>query len=224
MEDKFEYSTKCHLMFRELFEGREYLLHEYYERANSPKDNHILKDLDIYVYIGDRTPMTPHCHLKDNDGVEIEVSLIDWQIVNVKNPSGKKCEWGEFTSIRNRFFEWIDKQENAEKVFRIWNKCNVDNLLEEYQDKTNISDQLKIYFAKKNNPVILDDFRDEIYNVLGALFADKKEKRKLKDLDTLELLKRTGLYDKYHLEDAGKEVFKTAENAIKHVKIWFSYI
>lgn len=222
MEDKFEYSKKVVTMVGSLLEGKRELLHEYYKKVNSDRDKHILGNLKIYIYGLDRDQMTPHAHLIDDD-VELEVSLIDWRIVRVKPASSKNHEWSAFTSIRDRFFEWLENEDNSDKLFRTWNNNNPDNLLEEYKNEY-VSKELRFYFMKQSNPIILDDFRKAIYDVLQPLFADKKTKEKLNDLDPMSLLKEVGLYERYHLEDTNEDVIRTAEDAIRDVKIWFSYV
>lgn len=223
MSQNIEYENKSLTMVASLLEGKKFLLHEYYVRVNKEKDKHVLGDLDVLVYTLDREEMTPHIHLKNNDE-EIEVSLIDWEIINVKRPTNKKRDWSDFTSFRKRFFEWLENPENVETLFRTWNNKNPDNLVEDYSEEAEKSPHLNYYLTLNNNPIILDKFRKKIYSVLTPLFKNKESKEKLKDLDSISLLKEIGLYDEYHLEDTNEDVIRTAEDAIRDIKIWFSYV
>ena len=208
---------------KKLLEGKHILLHEYYVRVDDlEKDSRILKGARIDVYKLDRTEMTPHCHIKDSDGAEIEVSLIDWNIINVKYPKNTAPEWSNFTILKDKFFEWVTI--NSEKLFDTWNRNNPDNQVDNSYCDRNMSAELKQYIDSHEHPVTINAFKKSIYGVLSPLFAVKETKNELKDLDVISLLKKTGLFDEWHLKESNMEALKAAEEAIKDVKIWFSYV
>ena len=217
----YEYLSKVDLMMECLEKD---LLREYYLRIDDhDKDSNILKGLSINIYFKDREQMTPHAHLRDNNGeIEFEVSLIDWSIVNVKRPKNTDTDWSLYSSVRERFFNWISVRDNIEKMFKTWDRLNPDNLLEDYRDNQNISPELKKFLNVYHNPIKLDLFRKDIYGTLSSFFKDTKLKKSLFDLEWSEILKNIGLWEKYDLDHANKVILKTAEDAVKDAKIWFT--
>lgn len=110
------------------------ILKEYYEKANSIKDSNILRNIAIEIYPNDRANFTPHCHIIDKqNNIEIEVSLIDYRIVNSK--TSNSCEWADYKNIRDSFFEWLDLASNKSKtpmtnkeyLLYLWNEKNPNN-------------------------------------------------------------------------------------------------
>lgn len=63
------------------------LLFEFYDMMNHPtKDKDILGEWQIWIYGSDREAFPPHCHVRLSDGsIEFEVSLLNWEIVNIKH-------------------------------------------------------------------------------------------------------------------------------------------
>ena len=122
------------------------LLFEYYVQVSNPKyDNKILGDIQIWVYGNDRTDFTPHCHvmLKDRS-ISFEVSLITWEVINVKSPKGVNASWGELKYFVKPFFKWLRSDSAKLKIpnkillYNQWDSTNPDNRLEDYIAKHNI--------------------------------------------------------------------------------------
>ena len=213
---------KLEKVIRLLGEHRQ-LLHEYYERVDDKdKDRAILGNIRIDVYKLDREAMTPHIHIKYDKEVEIEVSLIDWSILNVKKPNGLKCDWSLFTTMRDRFFKWIDLtgddgEKNYNKIFKVWNENNPDNQLDNtWLDGEYISPQLDKFLEPYKN-IDFNEIKKDIYKILIPLVSNGDNDILKKDVITI--LKEIGLYDKYsfHLDD----VYEVAEKVIKEVKSWY---
>lgn len=218
----YEYLSKVGFMVESL-ENKKGLLKEFYLRIDDEKDSTILKGLSINIYFKDREEMTPHIHLKDINGdIEIEVSLINWSIINVKQPKNIDKNWSNFSSIRKRFFKWLKEKGNLQKLFKEWDRQNPDNLLEEYKDNRDISEELKGFLTAYHNPIKLDSFRKEIYSVLSSFFKDNETKEKLYSLTWDNILKEVGLWEKYDLDNTNDIVLSTAKDAVKDSKIWFS--
>lgn len=136
------------------------LLFEYYAQVSSPRlDARILGDLQVWVYGDDRKNFTPHCHvMKSDKSVEWEVSIIDWNIINVKN--------GTVTGQMEKLFnEWLaakstkDKSKlNKEMVYIMWDAVNPNNDLLEFTDSHNI----KIEDIELNQ--YIDELKKDIEN------------------------------------------------------------
>lgn len=150
------------------------LVYEFYARANiDPSQNKVTKDMEIWIYGHDRNNMSPHCHLLNND-IEIEVSLLDWTIVNVKRPKNVSPEWKNFTDFKERFFAWLklpSKTGNANYVtlFNLWDHENEDSTISEFLKKhenVEISDELKKFLELRSK------YLQNIYRqVIGQLFS-----------------------------------------------------
>lgn len=130
MEDINEYKG----MFGKIVEE---VLKEYIQVSNPRKDNKTLGNVKIYIYNNDRVGYTPHCHVIDEkNNIEIEIGLIDFDIINVKNPKGVSKDWGNFSKIRKAFFEWLESEKNGVKnvyhLFNIWDDTNKANSLKNY--------------------------------------------------------------------------------------------
>lgn len=105
------------------------ILNEYYVRVDKKEDAKILKNCHISVYINDRPGFTLHCHVYTHDGsTEIEISLIDWSVVNAK------CE-GKLTIKRlyALFMYWVENNpKNKERLYNRWDLNNGDNTIGKY--------------------------------------------------------------------------------------------
>ena len=136
------------------------LLFEYYAQVSNPRlDIRKLGDLQVWVYGDDRKNFTPHCHvMKSDKSVEWEVSIIDWNIINVKN--------GTVTGQMEKLFnEWLvakstkDKSKlNKEMVYIMWDAVNPNNDLLEFTDSHNI----KIEDIELNQ--YIDELKKDIEN------------------------------------------------------------
>ena len=206
-----------------LLDGHRQLLHEYYERVDDKnKDRSILGNIRIDVYKLDREAMTPHIHIKYGKEIEIEVSLIDWSILNVKKPKELKCDWSLFTIIRDKFFKWIDLasdngEKNYIKIFKVWNENNPDNQLDNtWLDGKYISPQLD-NFLEPYKKIDFNEIKKDIYKILIPLVSNGDSDIFKKDIITI--LKEIGIYEKYpfHLDD----VFEVAERMIEEIKGWY---
>lgn len=117
------------------------LLFEYYIQASNPrKDTHVLGDLQVWVYGDDRNGFTPHCHVMTIDkSTEFEVSLIDWNVVNVKNGTPTK-------DMQKRFDKWLSSNHsmlksitNKEFLYATWDSTNQNNTLADFCEKHKIT-------------------------------------------------------------------------------------
>ena len=122
------------------------ILFEYYSQASSPKyDSHILGNIQIWVYGNDRQNFTPHCHVMLADkSIEFEVSLLDWEIINVKRPNNISCDWSSFNEFKKPFFAWIErinrlKMKNKIMLFMLWDINNPNNTLSDFIERNNIN-------------------------------------------------------------------------------------
>lgn len=109
-----------------------------YKSVRKPSDSNILGNLAIEVYSDDRKDMTPHCHVSDiQTNIELEVSLVDCSIINVKG--GGYRNWSYYTDIEKRFFAWCNTKynntikpngklyTNLDYAKEMWNKRNKDS-------------------------------------------------------------------------------------------------
>lgn len=131
------------------------LLFEYYVQASNPqKDGNTLGNLEVWIYGNDRQDFTPHCHVMSHDkSVEVEISLIDLKIVNVKN-----CE---FTSKMHKgFLKWLNS--NSSKVKTNTNKY----MLYVYWDVNNPNNTLTDFVLGHNVDIEDKDLQEYITNQL----------------------------------------------------------
>ena len=116
-------------------EVNEYVSVRGYKGKND--DSYILGNLNIDIYPNDRDNMTPHCHIYDvQSGNELEVSLVDNKILNIKGVDSKFNDWGYYKDIEDRYFAWLKATKpnrlkndgslmtNAEYMKKIWNLRN----------------------------------------------------------------------------------------------------
>lgn len=207
-------------------------LHEFYKRVDNPAvDSHILKGLEIEVYELDRQEMTPHVHLRDNNGnIEIEVSLVDWRILNVKRPQNVVADWSNFTSVRKRFSEWLATDDNADNLFICWNKSNPGNelknqyLIDNQNGYREISSELKRFLEENEDAVVLSFLRRKLYQLLMPIFSDAKKKLEFEGLNIIDVLKKLNVFTEYGFTEKNKEAIKVAEQVLKDVKIWYSFV
>lgn len=119
---------------RKFLKEKKGVLFEYYSMASNPSfDSHILGNLQVWVYGDDRNKFTPHCHVftKDKD-IEIEVSIIDWEILNIKNGLPTKV-------FMKSFFKWLYSQSTRDKrltnkdfIYILWDSNNPENTLKDF--------------------------------------------------------------------------------------------
>lgn len=148
-------------------------LFEYYAQVSNPLiDSRILGKVQVWIYGDDRNSYTPHLHLMLSDrSREVEVSLIDFSLINIKSPKNISCVWSNFNDLRKPFEKWLcltNKMgmKNIEKLFIAWDQNNPNNFLIDYVDKHKI----------KNNEMnedlyeYINDMRKEIDNQLNNTF------------------------------------------------------
>lgn len=177
------------------------MLFEYYDRVSKPKDNDVLGNWQIWVYGSDREAFPPHCHIRlPNGSVEFEVSLLNWEVINIKH-SDAPNSWDSIDKdIRKGFFEWLDRPSkerpnntNKENMFMFWNGANSDNPLEKWVDKKDdIDDDLLIYLGKKIDYVRLS--KDITAFLVDIYFQNAEERKRLHKLPYQELVRLAG-YD-----------------------------
>ena len=121
------------------------ILFEYYSQASSPKyDTNILGNIQIWVYGNDRQNFTPHCHVMFADkSVEFEVSLLDWNVINIKYPNNRTCDWSSFNEFKKPFFKWLYSKNkfgvlNKLNIFSLWDGTNPNNQLIDFVNQNNI--------------------------------------------------------------------------------------
>lgn len=119
------------------------LINEFYDRV-STNDDKTLKGFEVSVFSNDRPDFTPHCHLIGQD-FNIEVSLLDFNIINVKYPKGGKKDWSCFSKIGKSFFKWLDSKStkingllNKESLYYFWDKNNQESKLIDFIENHNI--------------------------------------------------------------------------------------
>lgn len=112
-------------------------LNEFYYYDTITTNNKIL----IMIYKKDRILYTPHVHVTDySKNNEIEVSLLDFNIVNVK----KKNNNSKINEIYKNFLKYIEDDNCLRHIIEIWINGNKENkhineLIERYRNLLNIS-------------------------------------------------------------------------------------
>ena len=121
------------------------LLFKYYIQASNPRlDSNILGNIQIWIYGDDRQNFTPHCHVMFADkSVEFEVSLLDWNIINIKYPNNRTCDWSSFNEFKKPFFKWLYSKNkigvlNKLNIFSLWDGTNPNNQLIDFVNQNNI--------------------------------------------------------------------------------------
>ena len=122
------------------------ILFEYYNQASNPKlDTKILGNIQILVYGNYGQNFTPHCHVMFADkSVEFDVSLLDWNVINIKYQNNRTCEWSSFNEFKKPFFAWIErinrlKMKNKIMLFMLWDINNPNNTLSDFIERNNIN-------------------------------------------------------------------------------------
>lgn len=129
---------------KKFIEEQEGILFEYYVQASQPrKDANILGNVQIWIYGNDRANFTPHCHVMLSDrSIEVEVSLIDFNIINTKNPKNANNDWSFFNQLKKPFFKWLRKisggNTNKKNLFFLWDYNNQNNTLLDFVSSGNV--------------------------------------------------------------------------------------
>ena len=117
------------------------LLFEYYAQVSNPNcDSRILGNLEVWVYGDDRNNFTPHCHVMLHDkSVEVEISIIDWNVVNVKNGKFTKKMYKSFDKWLKSENSRFDGISNKQALFGAWDANNPNNNLVKFIVKHDIN-------------------------------------------------------------------------------------
>lgn len=135
------------------------LLFEYYDRASNEGDNDLLDNWEVWIYGSDKEVFPPHCHVRLPDGsVEFEVSLLNWEIVNITHRELLNSWESIDKNLKEGFFKWIDRESkenikliNKELLYVFWNGANPYNRLEKWIDKKDdIDKDLLVYIHNKD--------------------------------------------------------------------------
>lgn len=118
------------------------LLTEYYIQISNPKlDSAYLVGIQIQIYSNDRENFTPHCHIISSDNsTEFEVSIIDWNIINIK-----RGDSGKVNQIYRKFSTWLYKiaknnsKINKFRLYNSWDKQNANNSILSFLEKHELS-------------------------------------------------------------------------------------
>ena len=98
------------------------ILFEYYDRISKPQDSDVLGNWQVWIYGSDREAFPPHCHVRlPKKHLEFEVSLLNWEVINIKH-SGLNNSWDSIgRDIRTGFFEWLTRPSKTDPS--ISNRC-----------------------------------------------------------------------------------------------------
>lgn len=116
------------------------LLFEYYSQISNPRvDGKILEDFQVWVYGNDRKDFTPHCHFFNRDkSIEVEISLIDWNVIRVKNGNPSKSQIKPFFKWLNAKHSRDRNQTNKLALFIAWDNNNPENDLLGFIERNDI--------------------------------------------------------------------------------------
>lgn len=91
----------------------------------APKEAQIMKGVQVWVYKQDRDSYTPHLHLLNNDGNNIEISLINFSIIKINKCFNKASMF----DMLYRFKRWTKKFPNNKiKLFELWDTNNTESI------------------------------------------------------------------------------------------------
>lgn len=200
------------------------LLFEYYDKVSNEGDNDLLDNWEVWIYGNDRSEFPPHCHVRLPDGsAEFEVSLLNWEIVNIKH-SELPNSWDSIDrNLKRGFFRWLDRQSkesskltNKEYLYGFWNGANPHNRLEKWIDKREGIDQDLINYIEHKF-----DYKRLSKDIIGTLseiyFQDKAKRQELHSLSSQELLYAIGIDLDITSDETAQVVVQQAEN---NVYLW----
>ena len=84
-----------------------------------------------------------------------KASLLDLEIINVKQPNNISCDWSSLNEFKKTFFKWL----NSKNKFGVLNKLNIFYLW----DSTNPNNQL-VDFINVNDIKINDSELNDYIN------------------------------------------------------------
>lgn len=197
------------------------LLFEYYDRISKPQDNDVLGNWQVWIYGSDREAFPPHCHVRLPKGeLEFEVSLLTWEVINIKNSDLPKS-WDSISKdIRDGFFEWLTRPNktdpsitNKKYIYHIWDGLNTENRFEKWvkkDDKDNLDDELLDCLGWNIDYTQLS--KSVTSKLCEIYFQNKEERDRLHQLRPKDLLKELG-YGIWNEDDAFAVVKQAETNA-----------
>lgn len=206
---------------------QEDIIEEYFGVISTPKDTHILGNLEVWIYNSDREEYPPHCHVKTSDGsLEFEVSILNWKPFRLKKPETKMIDgWDEIdSSIKNSFFEWLyapsteiasNYRNNKEAIWANWNTNNPNNRLEKWVEYDDIDSELKELLNPLINLKVLNKI---VINKLMQIYFNDEDKR-----NEYHKLEPQTLIDKLNIDIVlgdNKEAVDIVKNAENNVYLW----
>ena len=187
------------------------ILEEYYNRVSKPQDSDILGDWEVWVYGSDREAFPPHCHVRlKDDSLEFEVSLLNWEVINIKN-SKLPNSWDSIDRrVKEAFFTWLNRPSkrqggliNKIVLYNYWNDSNVQNPLEKWVDKKEGIDKDLIGFLHEEEVISMDDLVQSLFDAIQPIY--------LNDFQECERLHKIAQYDPIQFAKEIKLPFKFTE-------------
>ena len=200
------------------------LLFEYYNRISKPQDSDILGDWEVWVYGSDREAFPPHCHVRlKDDSFEFEVSLLNWEVINIKN-SKLANNWDSIDRrVKEAFFTWLNRIAkkqggliNKIVLYNYWNDANVQNPLEKWVDKREDIDKDLLQYL--NNDIDAVWLHRTVIGVLSSIYyGDRDERERLHKMQPQELLSALGIEVDISGQEDAIEAVKSAEKKCLHL-------
>ena len=205
-------------------------LFEYYDMLSHPKDSDILGNWEVWVYGSDREAYTPHCHIRTKNGsLEFEVSLLTWEVINIKNSKLPNSWVSIDRKLKKAFFEWLDRpsvqdpsKSNKFYMYRFWDGANPKNPLEKWVDskKNNIDKDLVKYINPPKVYIDLWKLHSQITSKLTPIYMKDRDRRyELHQHSPSDLLK---ILDIDVDIDGNKEAEEMVAMAENEVYVWTS--
>lgn len=181
------------------------LLFEYYDRVSNEGDNDLLDNWEVWIYGNDRSEFPPHCHVRLPDGsAEFEVSLLNWEVVNIKY-NDLPNSWGSIDrNLKKGFFEWLQRKSvamplltNKLHLYDFWDGANPNNLLEKWANKDSTIDKDLMEYLHINTQIDAEELIKSIFNIVLPLYqSDSKACEELHNIalnDAIQFAVQVGL-------------------------------
>ena len=156
------------------------LLFEYYNRISKPQDSDILGDWEVWVYGSDREAFPPHCHVRlKDDSFEFEVSLLNWEVINIKN-SKLANNWDSIDRrVKEAFFTWLNRPSKQKRdiinkwfLYNSWDEANAENPLMKWVDKKESIDKDLIEFLHGEEAISTDDLVQSLFDAIQPIYLN----------------------------------------------------
>ena len=206
------------------------LLFEYYDRISKPQDNDVLGNWQVWIYGSDREAYTPHCHIRLPKGeLEFEVSLLTWDVINIKN-SNLPNSWDSIDrDIRDGFFEWLTRPNktdtsisNRKYMYYMWDGLNTENTLNKWvkeEEKDRLDDDLLDCLGWLEWSIPIEELIKSIFDIVLPLYQKdsraREELHHIASFNPIDFAKQVGLpfeFTKYSATNKVKEIIRTYEN------------